>query len=107
MDNKKIPRFLLGRSGQSTVEYIMLLVVIMSLGLLVFKSAAFKNVLGPNSSMFAAMAKKMEFSYRYGHNGTDDTFRDSGNDYKTPEHDAYRNKDDGRSRFFAPTSKYE
>lgn len=104
MDNKRKVHILIrSEEGQSTVEYILLFVVVASLAITVFKSSTFQQFLGPNSSLFAAMAKRMEFSYRNGHNGLEDTF----NDYKTTDHEAYKNKDDNRSRFFAPTSAYE
>jgi len=105
MDNKRKARLLLNKEeGQSTVEYVLLFAVVATLSMSVFKSATFQEFLGPNSSLFLAMSKKMVFSYRYGHNGTED---DYDNTYKTPTHAAYYNKDDGKSRFFAPTVKYE
>jgi hypothetical protein len=106
MDNKRFSNILL-EEGQSTVEYIMLFVVVMGLGLLVFKSASFQNLMGPNSSVFQVMAKKMEYSYRNGHNETIDNFAEGGSNYTAPQHEVYWNKNDGKSRFFGPTSSYE
>ena len=108
MDNKRKARLLLGsEAGQSTVEYVLLFAVVASLSVTVFKSATFQQFLGPNSSLFQVMAKKMEFSYRNGHNGTDDEFADGGSNYQAVNHGIFYNRDDGKSRFFSPTAKYE
>lgn len=90
---------LLNQAGQSTVEYILLMVVLMTMGLAFFKSNAFENFFGPNSGVFTAIARKMEFSYRYGHNGIEDTY---GENYTSEGHEAYFNNEEGKSRFFAP-----
>lgn len=107
MDNKKVTHFLLKEDGQSTVEYIMLLVVVMGMGIAVFKSGPFQNLVGPNSSVFQVMAKKMEYSYRNGNNETIDSFAEGGSNYTTPVHEVYFNKNDGKGRFFGPTTGYE
>ncbi len=93
----------LNNRGQSTVEYIMLFLVVMTLTMSVFKSQAFKEFFGENSSFFEAIIKKIEYSYRYG-----TEFNEAG--YQLPHPSAGAGNpnffDGANSRFFAPTTKY-
>ncbi len=101
MENKKI-YFHLNNRGQSTVEYILLLVVIASLVMVVFKSNAFNNMVG--QGMWGTLAGSMEYTARYGENGSEDTF---GANYNTPTHPLYYNQNISRSRFFSPVEVYD
>ena len=107
MESKKFIRFLnrplRNNRGQGVVEYILLLVVLSGLASLILKSDSFKQFLGSDSSFFGAVAQRLEFSYRYGHNGEDDSF---GSGYGGGGHPLYQNAD-GKTRFFGPEEKYE
>ena len=65
-------------SGQSTVEYLLLLVVIMSLVVTVFRSDAFNQFFAEDSAFFAKIERLIEYSYRHGVPGGDDTVNYSG-----------------------------
>jgi len=56
---------LLNEKGQSTVEYILLLVVIVTFITTVFNSRSFKEFFGDDSAFFNAIAKGMRSNYRY------------------------------------------
>ena len=84
MENKKLS-ILNSSSGQSTVEYILVLLVVVSLGYTVFKSKAFEELFGENSSLFAALKVRIEYSYRHGLSGSTD------NSNYTNSHDSYLN----------------
>lgn len=56
----------LGRKGQSAVEYILLLAVVVALTMGVFKSKAFQDFFGDDSAFFAELARGIESNYRYG-----------------------------------------
>ena len=105
MEDKKNICFLKNRlqdqKGQGMVEYILLLVVISALSSFIFKSQAFKQFLGEDSSFFGAIASRLEFSYRYGHNGEEDKF----GGYSSSGHELYQ-KDGSKSRFFGPKVGY-
>ncbi len=91
------------QAGQSTIEYVLLLAVIMLLVSIVFRSPLFADLLGENSSFFKVLKDRMEYSYRYTHAGLKE---DSGLEVITSptSHDSYAK--DGRSRFAGETSEY-
>ena len=86
-------------SGQSTVEYILLLVVVVSLSYLLLKSRIFRDVLDPDSDFISAIVKEMEYSYRHGNRGRE---------IKLPlqNHESFYNPKEGRSRFFSSLEEY-
>lgn len=86
-------RFPLKQQGQSTVEYLLLLVVVTALAFSIYNSARFKNFLGPDSEFFAIVQKKIEFSYRHGYDSQQD---DTGT---VSNHFTFI-KDGNESRFF-------
>lgn len=102
MEDKKSNN-ILNERGQSTVEYLLLLVVITSFITIVLKSPAVKQWVGGDKSLYEAMARSIEFSFRYGHAGIDD---DYSNNYSDPRLKTYSNEDGNASRFFAPQVKY-
>ncbi|MBT3585283.1 MAG: hypothetical protein HN509_10270 [Halobacteriovoraceae bacterium] len=86
-------------AGQSVVEYVLLLVVVTSLAFTVFNSAAWKKFMGKDSGFFAQMRQKMQYSYRHGLEGFDDTSN-------FVKHDTYFNPAEGTSRFFLAKEPY-
>ena len=96
MGNKTF-RSLLKQSGQSTVEYLLLLLVVSVLSFSIYNSARFKQFLGPDSAFFTILKSKIEFSYRLGHDSQDD----NGD---LPNHKLYRT-DGGESRFFTTVNQ--
>jgi Flp pilus assembly pilin Flp len=95
-------KFILNEDGQSAVEYILLLVVVVSLTLSVFKNPKFKEFFGEDSYFFTAMKMRMQYSYQHGLVGETDTTTST----YTGNHDTYFNSATGKTRFIAPVSKY-
>jgi len=91
------------QKGQSTIEYILLLAVVMLLISVVFKSPLFIELLGEDSSFFKILKDRMEFSYRYTHAGLKE---DSGLDdiNSAARHESYSKN--SKSRFAGGTSEY-
>lgn len=95
---------LLDSKGQSTVEYILLLVVVASLATTVFKSDAFKELFGEDSSFFATVKKRVQFTYR--HAIEDEKETDEYNYDQGTKHYSYYNEEESRTRFFLPLAEY-
>ena len=97
--------------GQSTVEYILLLVTVMFLVGLVMKSPLFADLLGDDSNFFRVLKNRMEYSYRYAHEPTggvdpSGSGRDDGPLSDPKSHTSYAADDDNSSRFAGNTSPY-
>lgn len=92
---------LLNSKGQSTVEYILLLAVVLSLSLVVLKSDSFQNFFGKESNFFKAMKDRVEVSYRHAYVFP---IEDDTTNYSTP-HKSYA-QDANTSRFFVGTEPY-
>ena len=93
--NKKF----LDERGQSTIEYVLLLAVVVALASTVFKSKLFQEVFGRDSDFMAALIVRMEYAYRHGRMGDEDN-----RNYQ--QHPTFYNKEEGKSRFFAPAEAY-
>lgn len=52
--------------GQSSVEYILLLAVVVALAMGVFRSRQFQSFFGDDSEFFEAMKEHIEVNYRFG-----------------------------------------
>ena len=89
-------------NGQSIVEYIMLLGVVLLLVLTVLKNDRFREMMGPNSTIVNGMRDSMMYSYRHGRPGlsSNDT---SNND---SAHDTYSKSGGSESRFFSGNDPY-
>ena len=75
-----------GQAGQSTVEYILLFVVVTALVSLVFKSDQFEKLFGKNGKFADVYKREMEFSYRHGFSGRT-PFKKP--DYTGKDHESY------------------
>ena len=100
MGNKPLfqTQFSLNNKGQSTVEYLLLLVVVTALAFSIYNSARFKNFLEPDSEFFAIVKNKIEFSYRHGYDSQQDETGDIAGHYTFV-------KNGGESRFFTTTKE--
>ncbi|WP_196801756.1 hypothetical protein [Bacteriovorax sp. BSW11_IV] len=88
------------QAGQSTVEYILLLSVLVTLGMTIFRSQPFLKLFGPNSQVFDILRRKVEYSYRHGVDGVNLNV----NGY-AGAHDTY-DLESGEKRFFTPIKTY-
>ena len=80
--------------GQSTIEYVLLLAVIVSISLSIINSDRFKELIGKDAQVFKNIRDQFNFSYRHGLAGSseDDPSSYSGT------HETYFNREEGRSR---------
>ena len=99
------------QAGQTAVEYIMLFAVIATLSYALFNSDRFKEYFGPDSQVFAMIAKKTEWNYRYA--GMDDKpepdyVNGFNPNYNQSLHPSYFwNSGAGvNTRFFVPLEEY-
>jgi hypothetical protein len=99
---------LLNQTGQSLVEYILLLAVITSLGYTFYNNKRFKDFIRGNDGMFATMKKGISYSYRYGveYNSEIDIDEKMNYEYQTKNHDTYYNAKKGESHFFVADKEY-
>lgn len=88
-------------AGQSTVEYILLLLVVVSLGMGVYNSATFQQFFGEDSGFFDLIKKQMEISYTYGQLDITNPIPD----YKG-NHEGFFNADENQSRFWIMDNTY-
>ena len=101
--------------GQSTVEYVLLLSVVMLLILVVLRTPAFKNFLGKDSPFFRLLKYRFVYTYCYAGDGLISPIsvsppkkcHEPGYDYGTvTSHQSYSNTTTGESRFFSGKEKY-
>jgi hypothetical protein len=99
---------ILNNHGQGTVEYILLLAVVISISYVVFNSKAFKSFAAGDTGMFSTVKKGMVYSYRYGreYNSSEDFDAAMVFEYTSNQHDLYFNKKENGTHFFSGTGKY-
>lgn len=73
MGYKKYFYLLRNKKGQSTVEYILLLAVVITFMTTVWNSRSFKEFFGEDSSFFTRISQKIRIDYRYAANLPIDT----------------------------------
>ncbi len=84
-------------SGQSLVEYILLLSVMTTIIFSVINSRTFQNFFGEDSGFFSNIERYTEYSFRHAREGMNDPSSYNGN------HDSYRGAE---SHFFSPAEQY-
>lgn len=99
MDEQK-SALLKSERGQSAVEYILLLAVVMSLVMVVFRNKTFQYYMGPDSPYFETLRTYIEHSYRYGSPIVTGLTPPDSNSYND-QHTTYLSET-GQSRFFTP-----
>lgn len=92
------------QQGQTMVEYILLLVVAVSLVLTFYNSKAFQRLFGEQGEVAQNIKSESEFSYRhaYGRNKPD---VDVPIQRDVTEHPSYSDLN-GQTRFFGPRDPY-
>ena len=98
---------IIGRQGQSTIEYLLLIAVIVIVVTAVFRHQRLQAFLGREGEFFQQYARSLGYNYRHGipHDrnlpGIDQRPQDS---YQT-EHDTYK-RSDRTTRFVIPLGNY-
>ena len=96
--------FILVEDGQSTVEYLLLLAVVIAIVTAVFYSACFKERFGEGGRFARAIKDETQWNYRHGSPG-----RQAGNvpiTYPNATHPTYYNSSRSSSHFFGPVDIY-
>lgn len=93
---------ILKQDGQSTVEYILLLAVVVSLIYTLVNSDRFKSVLGEGGSLGTNMRLETEWNYRFAKPRNGLTTGWSG----SAEHPSYWNTGAGSTHFIGPLNPY-
>jgi hypothetical protein len=79
----------LNSKGQSSVEYILLFAVVVSITYTIFNGLGFNRIFGPNGTIATTYRNQLEFSYRHG-------FVKKGAptepDYKAGVHESYNGR---------------
>lgn len=91
--------------GQTMVEYILLLVVAVSLVITFYNSRAFQRLFGAQGEVAQNIKSESEFSYRHGF-VRDRPENDSGVVRDIRQHPSYKNFETGETRFFGPKEPY-
>ena len=91
---------LVKQKGQSTVEYVLLMGVIMTLTITILSSQPLQDFLGEDSEFLTILKNRMEYSYRHGVPGSEDT-----GGYDSLDHESYV-AESGETRFFIPNGGY-
>ena len=103
MESKRQISILSNQAGQSTVEYILLFSVIISLVTTVFKSDTFNKIFGENGKFAQEFRKEIEYSYRHGIKGR--AFLPESINYDG-SHDSYVEGGGAETRFFGAAEPY-
>ncbi|MBY0516138.1 MAG: hypothetical protein K2P81_04475 [Bacteriovoracaceae bacterium] len=90
-------------TGQSTVEYILLLAVVISLVYIVINSPLFKQFIGRNGTFAQKMKATTEWNYRFGSQGV---LPYSQINYSNATHPSYWNSSTSSTHFFGPLKNY-
>ena len=93
-----------GSLGQSTVEYILVLGVVISLSIMLLgRSSLFQKYLANNSIFIDGIKNYWEYTYRH---GGDPNGRLNSESIVGQKHDLYQNQEEGGSHFFIPAKTY-
>lgn len=89
----------MGNRGQSFVEYVLLLAVLMTIGLSILQSDQVRWIFGEEGP-FQGMTSYLEYTYSNGTKGQNPQFNYSD------KRDIYFNNNTGQTRFFTPKDSY-
>jgi len=90
--------------GQSTVEYILVLAVVVSLALVILgRTSIFKKYLSRDSMFIDGVKNYWEYTYRH---AGDPNGRTNADSVVGEQHDLYQNTAEGGSHFFIPAKAY-
>lgn len=88
--------------GQTTVEYILLLAVVISFTVGIFQSQRFQEFMGSDSDFFQIIKQRLEYNYRHAYLPEDP---DNNLDVQA-KHDSFYDSESDSSRFFSGIREY-
>lgn len=89
------------QGGQSTVEYLLLISVVIILLTAVIKNRHLQNYIGEGGEFFRRYKQVISYTYRHGRYGN----KEDGQDDYILEHDTYKREGD-RPKFVIPLGAY-
>lgn len=92
--------------GQTVVEYILLLVVAVSLVLTFYKSAAFRRLFGEQGRIGQQIKSQTEFAYRHAYSRNRPAADIDKENKDGSNHPSYADINEGGTRFFGPKRGY-
>ncbi|MGE3609454.1 MAG: hypothetical protein AB7I27_07695 [Bacteriovoracaceae bacterium] len=96
------------QQGQTVVEYILLLSVVISLVVTFYNSQTFKKLFGTNGAVGLRMKANNEFGYRHAYLSVDGNYIDFPRENRDGSiHPSYYDAEHGETRFFGPKDTYE
>ena len=97
-------RTILNSQGQTSVEYILLMAVIISLAVTFFNSEVYLRYFGENGRIAQTFKLRMETNYRHAYDARDANTAPFYEQIRT--HQSYVDPIGGGSRFFIPRDPY-
>ncbi|MDC1173764.1 hypothetical protein OAT67_00080 [Bacteriovoracaceae bacterium] len=88
--------------GQTTVEYVLLLAVVISFTVAIFQSQRFQEFMGSDSAFFTVIKTRMEYNYRHAYLPPEP---EMNLDVKAP-HDSFYDSEGDSSHFFVTIKAY-
>ena len=92
------------QKGQTVVEYILLLAVVLSLVVTFYNSKAFQRIFGEQGQLGESIKNNSEFGYRHAFPRGSDGLNQP--DYPGISHPSYYDAKNGTTRFFGPRDPY-
>lgn len=92
--------------GQTLVEYILLIVVALSLAMTFYNSEIFKRLFGPQGELGKKIKHQNEFSYRHAYFPGENDQDPPKNTREGATHPSYYNQQANETRFFGPLTSY-
>ena len=102
MNNMKMETFIRREQGQTIIEYVLLLSVVIGLFTFVMNLTFMKDLFSGESKFTSGLFRSMQFCYRHAVYG--DEIETYPPVYNAPKHKSYA--DQGDTRFFGPQSAY-
>jgi hypothetical protein len=92
--------------GQTVVEYLLLMVVAISLVLTFYRSEAFRRLFGEQGFVGTQIKSQTEFSYRHAFSRNRPATDIAPNNKDGSSHPSYADLNEGGTRFFGPKGVY-
>lgn len=92
--------------GQTVVEYILLIVVAISLVLTIYNSATFKKLFGEQGLLGKQVKSQTEFAYRHAYSRNMPAVDVPRDNKDGSIHPSYADENAGGTRFFGPKRAY-
>lgn len=93
-----------GQQGQTMVEYMLLLAVVVSLVMTFYNSQLYKRLFGKQGELVKGVKEESEFNYRQALPRSTTSVQPAAGERDITQHPSYRSQ--GDTRFFGPRDAY-